>query len=117
MRWDTFKQDNYSTVGGDGGCRVGEVPVNCCNKPHNLQPLMSEFTVMIKMVIDVAGVRRPSAPPSQSASDWENQPIRRKGMNTLFIMKELYILCDGFLAIPSAEITLPVICIMTMYSR
>ena len=25
MRWDTFKQDNYSTVGGDGGSRVGEV--------------------------------------------------------------------------------------------
>ena len=22
---DTFRQDNYSTVGGDGGCRVGEV--------------------------------------------------------------------------------------------
>ena len=25
MHWDTFKQDVYSTVGGDGGCRVGEV--------------------------------------------------------------------------------------------
>ena len=25
MHWETFKQDNYSTVGGDGGCRVGEV--------------------------------------------------------------------------------------------
>ena len=25
MHWDTFKQDNYNTVGGDGGCRVGEV--------------------------------------------------------------------------------------------
>ena len=25
MHWDTFKQDNYSTVGGDGGGRVGEV--------------------------------------------------------------------------------------------
>ena len=25
MRWDTFKQDNYSTVGGDVGCGVGEV--------------------------------------------------------------------------------------------
>ena len=25
MHWDTFKQDNYSTVGGKGGCRVGEV--------------------------------------------------------------------------------------------
>ena len=25
MHWDTFKQDNYSTVGGGGGCRVGEV--------------------------------------------------------------------------------------------
>ena len=25
MHWDTIKQDNYSTVGGDGGCRVGEV--------------------------------------------------------------------------------------------
>ena len=24
MHYDTFKQD-YSTVGGDGGCRVGEV--------------------------------------------------------------------------------------------
>ena len=22
---DTFKLDSYSTVGGDGGCRVGEV--------------------------------------------------------------------------------------------
>ena len=25
MHWDTFNQDNSSTVGGDGGCRVGEV--------------------------------------------------------------------------------------------
>ena len=25
MHWDTYKQDNYSTVEGDGGCRVGEV--------------------------------------------------------------------------------------------
>ena len=24
MHWDTFKQDNNSTVGGDGGCRAGE---------------------------------------------------------------------------------------------
>ena len=24
MHWDTFTQDNHSTVGGDGGCRVGE---------------------------------------------------------------------------------------------
>ena len=25
MHWDTFKQHNYGIVGGDGGCRVGEV--------------------------------------------------------------------------------------------
>ena len=25
MHWETFKQDNDSTVGGDGGCKVGEV--------------------------------------------------------------------------------------------
>ena len=25
MHWNTFKQDNYNTVGGDEGCRVGEV--------------------------------------------------------------------------------------------
>ena len=25
MHWDSFKQDNYKTVGGDGGGRVGEV--------------------------------------------------------------------------------------------
>ena len=25
MHWDTFKQGNYSTVGGDEGCRVGKV--------------------------------------------------------------------------------------------
>ena len=24
MHWDTLNHDNYSTVGGDGGCRVGE---------------------------------------------------------------------------------------------
>ena len=26
MHWDSFKWDNYSTVGEDGGCKVGEVP-------------------------------------------------------------------------------------------
>ena len=25
MHWDTFKQGNNSTVGGDGECRVGKV--------------------------------------------------------------------------------------------
>ena len=25
MHWDTFKQDNYSIVGGDGGSRASEV--------------------------------------------------------------------------------------------
>ena len=25
MQWDTLKQDNYSTVRGNGGSRVGEV--------------------------------------------------------------------------------------------
>ena len=25
IHWDTFKQDNYSTVLGDGGCMVGKV--------------------------------------------------------------------------------------------
>ena len=25
MHWDTFKQGNHNTVGGDGGCRGGEV--------------------------------------------------------------------------------------------
>ena len=25
MHWNTFKQDNDNTVGGDGECRVGEV--------------------------------------------------------------------------------------------
>ena len=25
MHWDTIKQDNYSTVGGDGGYSVGKV--------------------------------------------------------------------------------------------
>ena len=25
MHWDTFQHDYYSTVGGDGGCRVREV--------------------------------------------------------------------------------------------
>ena len=25
MHWDTLKQDNYSTVGGDAECRGGEV--------------------------------------------------------------------------------------------
>ena len=25
MHWDTFKQDDYNTVGGDRGCRVDEV--------------------------------------------------------------------------------------------
>ena len=25
MRWDTFEQDNYNTLGGYGGSRVGKV--------------------------------------------------------------------------------------------
>ena len=28
MYWGTFKQDSYSKVEGDGGCRVGKVRVD-----------------------------------------------------------------------------------------
>ena len=33
MHWNTFKQDNYSTVGGDGGYIVGEVQAGTTS-PH-----------------------------------------------------------------------------------
>ena len=35
MHWNTFKQDNYSTVGGDGGCRVGEVWTDTASPNHD----------------------------------------------------------------------------------
>ena len=36
MHWDTFKQDNYLTVEGDGRCRVGEILA--CTTSTNAQP-------------------------------------------------------------------------------
>ena len=44
MHWDTFKQDNYSTVGGDGGCRVGEVRAGTTSPmpDHKATPFLSE---------------------------------------------------------------------------
>ena len=52
MHWDTFKQDNYITVGGDGGCRVGEVRASTTSPmpDHKVTvrnpptPLLSEFS-------------------------------------------------------------------------
>ena len=35
MHKDTFKQDNYSTVGGDGGYRVGEVQASTTSPMHD----------------------------------------------------------------------------------
>ena len=35
MHWDTFKQDKYSPVGGDGGCRVDEVRAGTTSPMHN----------------------------------------------------------------------------------
>ena len=36
MYEDTFKQDDYSTVGGDGGCRVDEVRAGTTSPmPHH----------------------------------------------------------------------------------
>ena len=55
MHWDTFKQDNYSTVGGDGGCRVSEVwagttspmpdhkGLSYSNCPRSIHSILSEF--------------------------------------------------------------------------
>ena len=40
MHWDTLKLDNYSTVRGDGGCRVGEVQAATTSPmpDHNYAP-------------------------------------------------------------------------------
>ena len=35
MHWDTFKQGNHSTVGGDGGCRGGEVRAGTTSLIHD----------------------------------------------------------------------------------
>ena len=32
MHWDTFKQDNYSTVGGDGRWRVAKYGISISNR-------------------------------------------------------------------------------------
>ena len=44
MHWDTFKQDNYTAVGVDGGCRVGEARAGTISPmPHKVFKL-SEFS-------------------------------------------------------------------------
>ena len=39
MHWDFFKQDNCTTVVGDGGCRVGEVRVGTTSPMPDLKGL------------------------------------------------------------------------------
>ena len=39
MHCDTFKYDNYSTVGEDGGCRGGEVRANITSPMPNHKSL------------------------------------------------------------------------------
>ena len=38
MHWGTFKVDNYSTVGGEGGCRVGKVRAGTTSPIPNHKP-------------------------------------------------------------------------------
>ena len=50
MHWDTLKQDNYSTVRGDEGGRVGEVRAGTTSpmpehKGFKLQPLNVSMNV------------------------------------------------------------------------
>ena len=44
MHWDTFKQDNDSTVGGDGGCRVGEVRAGTTSPMPDHKGLKLQYT-------------------------------------------------------------------------
>ena len=57
MHWDTFKQDNYNTVEGDGGSRVGDVRAGTASpipdhkgfklqwlSRDSLTPFLSEFS-------------------------------------------------------------------------
>ena len=45
MHWDTFKQDNDSTVVGDGGCRVGEVRAGTTSPMPNHKGFYATVTV------------------------------------------------------------------------
>ena len=42
MHWNTFKQDNFSTVGGDGGSRVCEVQTDTTS------PMPDQATVTVR---------------------------------------------------------------------
>ena len=44
MHWDTFKQDNYSTLGGEGGCRVGEVRASTTSPKPNHKGFQATVT-------------------------------------------------------------------------
>ena len=41
MHWDTLKQDNYSTVRGDGGSRVGKVRAGTTSPMPNHKGFLS----------------------------------------------------------------------------
>ena len=45
MHWDTFQQANYSTVGGDGGCRVGEVRADITSPMPDHKGFLATVTV------------------------------------------------------------------------
>ena len=65
MHCDTFKQDNYSKVGGDGGCRVGEVRAGTTSpmpdhkgfmlqwlsENHPLTPAVQGLTWLVKNLV------------------------------------------------------------------
>ena len=51
MHWDTFKRDNYDTVGGDGGCRVCEVRAALLPPHAQTQGFLATVTVRDRLLL------------------------------------------------------------------
>ena len=59
MHCDAFKQDNYSTVGGDGGCRVGEVRAGTTSPMPDCRGLNISLGVLFIFIAPLFGLKVP----------------------------------------------------------
>ena len=50
MHWDTFKHENYSAVGGEGGCSVGEVRADTTSLMPDHKGFMLQWLSEIRLL-------------------------------------------------------------------
>ena len=92
MYWDTFNQDNYSTVGGDGGCRVDEVQARTTSPVANHIIRVLSYSNCQRPTHSISNFKKSRVSTSNLTGGFTSNREQLSWSNTLILRRSLDLL-------------------------